>query len=260
MLLVTSVTTSALPVMAQDASPAAPAAAAPQVSGVTVRYVPCPPSPRAAIPSKKRVRHKAVHRKPVVRVVKAKRPARPRTHVVRRPTLVSTRCQVINRGPVTPADIALFAPDLGDEGYPLAPIPVSTGVTGDFPSVPSLANDAGAFPGQAFRTGLPLGGFAFPPPTTGAGGGGGVICSPTPGLPNSCPPTGGGGATTPPRTGGGPTPPPPTGGGGPTPPPIGGGPTPVPEPSAWALMMVGVAAIGTALRRRRAGRARARPS
>jgi hypothetical protein len=75
-----------------------------------------------------------------------------------------------------------------------------------------------------------------PPPSDGSSPAGGGTTPPGGG---DSPPSGG---TTPP--GGGTTPP----GGGVTP-PGGGGPLPaVPEPAAWALFLIGVGAVGAALR------------
>lgn len=88
---------------------------------------------------------------------------------------------------------------------------------------------------------------AFPMPSSGVGGGGG---GPGGGFPGGGPSGGGpagggpgGGGYTPPPGGGGP----PSGGGG-----FPGGSVPgVPEPATWTMMLIGVAAAGAIVRRRR---------
>ncbi len=109
-----------------------------------------------------------------------------------------------------------------------------------------------------------LGGLAGLPLLLGAGGGsggaGGVGGPALIGVPSNPgeTPTPTPGVTTPTPTPGVTPTPTPTGAPTPTPTPLTPGPSPIPEPATWAMMLLGFAAVGGAMRRQGAGRRKGR--
>lgn len=143
-------------------------------------------------------------------------PGSPRARLGRTPVIPG----VTARPPVPIEQLGVGGPDEAANAFVTMPAPaVGTQIPGAVPGNAPLVASA-----------LPLANFSPP----GGGGGGGVL--PLPGTP--------GGGT--PGTPGNPGPP--------TPPVVDPGtgtpPTGVPEPSSWALMILGFGAIATALRRR----------
>ncbi|HEY1926447.1 MAG TPA: PEP-CTERM sorting domain-containing protein [Caulobacteraceae bacterium] len=151
-------------------------------------------------------------------------------------------------GCVGPCEAApVHAPDDSSAGLlpvfddPGQGLPVNFSFGGDDGHKLFNDGDAPFFGSDPMGGGLADRGSGLPPFFTGVGGvPTGFLGKPPPSSGGTTPP---GGGTTPP--GGGTTPP----GGGTLPPPGGGGSPPtVPEPTAWALFLIGVGAVGAALR------------
>ncbi len=218
--------------------------------------------------------HKHVHGRPIHRVI-VKRPVTPllskvkANHFLIRISLqhhIALReCPpggVTPLAELTPANLPSLYVSGGSDSVSSDAVAVVGAPEGFAPAQPSGTD----LPVPSLNTiGSPGGFGGVPSPgTTGVPSGGG----PGGGLPGGGAPSGGapGGGATPPVTtppGNGGTPPiaTPPAGGIPTPPvvsPPGGGVTGVPEPATWALMLLGVGAIGGFVRRERRGRAESR--
>jgi hypothetical protein len=219
---------------------------------------------KVAAPVKKAV-HKPVakkqaHKKPIHKKHAAKGPRKlaPRRTIARKPVAPNTGA---GAGRPTLRRVTFAAPVCFDR----APVMQAFGL--DDVSVPTLSDELAqaiesalapentdfAVPvtTAAFNNG-PVGGrggFDIPPFFQGGSGGGGFVPPPQ-GPASATPPTDAPPGDSPPTD----TPPGTTPGGGDT--PGGGGDTPIvpgaaPEPSSWALMILGFGGIGASLRRRR---------
>jgi len=207
---------------------AAPAADPPANPPAAIHYVPCPPD-EAGAPVKARVVHR-ISRKPAavrphVAAHRSHRRHRRRHHLHRRHKL-RAKTSIVRHGPsnVAPAPVATRCKVI--EREPVSPKTLTSFVSPPEPTPP----DAVAAP----PADVPLVALTPPQQTADEEGPGPVF----PGVPDGL--------------FGGPS------GVAPSTPPSGEGPSPpvgqvsgVPEPSAWALMSVGVFAVGLALRIRR---------
>lgn len=227
---------------------------------VTIHYVPCP-SEDAPVQAK--TPHRVRPKLPVTKAVLVKpkpklKPALKKlVSASTRPALVlpralpvATRCRVLDRGgPLATTSLVLFSPEDTGNGSTI-PVDLVTSLPSDtFSFGPDLSGP------QAFGApGPPASPAPAIPTASNNPGGGAPFVNPLnpPGSPGNGPSGNGPSGSGPP--GGGPPGGGPPGGGAPGGGPPGGGPPTspaVPEPDVWVMMLIGVAAIGGALRARR---------